>query len=289
MWKTIAIAAVLYLLPGHVLCTAQESDWVFIENDHLKLGVKKSSGAGIAWISPARSDKNLVNHYDRGRLIQQSYYGVKDDSLWNKTPWRWNPVQGGDWQGKSAKVLELKVEDASLYAKTLPKHWASGQDLDETRMEQWLTLEGPVAHFKYRFTYTGDVKHPKHDQEIPAFFVEPQYDTLLVYEGDKPWTGDKLHRSVPGWPNETRKITEPWAAYVNQDDYGIGAYVPVAKSLTCYRFGNGDPKKGACSYFAPLTQFAIEPGLVWEYDCYVTIGRSEEIRARFQAIAKRPR
>jgi hypothetical protein len=256
----------------------------FIANEHLKLGIKESSGGGIAWVSAADSQRNLVNHFDRGRLIQQSYYGVRDDSLWNDKPWRWNPVQGGDWRGSGAKLLELKVEDCKLYAKTLPKHWASGKELDETRMEQWITLEGQVAHVRYRFTYTGETKHPMSNQEIPAVFLAPDLATLVLYDGDHPWTKDKLSRSKPGWPNESRRMTESWAAYVDQDDFGLGVYVPVANKLTCYRFGDGNPQHGACSYFAPLTDFAIEPGLKWEYDLYITIGQIDDIRARFNKL-----
>lgn len=281
----------LYLCVAFTLIISQyaiaNDDLTFIENEQLKLGVKKSSGAGIAWISAAKSERNLVNHYDRGRLIQQSYYGAADDSLWNKQPWRYNPVQGGEWRGKGARVLDFRLEKSSLSAETLPKHWASGADLDETRMEQWITLQGDVAHVRYRFTYRGQEKHPVHDQEIPAVFLEPEYDTLVLYDGDKPWTGDKLSRSKPGWPNESRRMTESWAAYLDKNDYGLGVYVPVADRLTCYRFGDGDPKRGACSYFAPLTRFAIEPDLKWEYDLYITIGKIDDIRERFAALRKK--
>src|SRR5436190_8561687 len=61
---------------------ADTDDFVFLDNSHLKLGVKKSSGAGIAWLSASGSERNLINHFDRGRLVQQSYYGKEDGSLW---------------------------------------------------------------------------------------------------------------------------------------------------------------------------------------------------------------
>ena len=81
---------------------ADKDDFIFLDNGRLKLGVEKSSGAGIAWLSASGSERNLINHFDRGRLVQQSYYGKEDGSLWNKQPWRYNPVQGGDWRGKGA-------------------------------------------------------------------------------------------------------------------------------------------------------------------------------------------
>jgi len=262
-----------------------DDDFVFLDNGHIKVGVKKSSGAGIAWLSASGSERNLINHFDRGRLVQQSYYGKEDGSLWGKQPWRYNPVQGGDWRGKGAKVLELKAEKTSLYAKTLPRHWASGKELEETSMEQRIELKDDVVHIRYAFKYSGEETHPEHDHEIPAVFVQPDLNTLVLYDGEKPWSDGELHRSQPGWPNESRKMTEHWAAYIDKEDFGLGAYVPVADQLTCYRFGDGNAKKGACSYFAPLTKFAIKPGLEWEYDVYLTIGTSAEIRKRFVDIA----
>jgi len=287
--KTRTIAPLLLsllLVPVHASAEPlNDDDFVFLDNGHLKLGVKKSSGAGIAWLSASGSERNLINHFDRGRLVQQSYYGNEDGSLWNKQPWRYNPVQGGDWRGKGAKVLELKVEKTSLSAKTLPRHWASGKELEETSMDQRIELKADVVHIRYTFKYSGEETHPEHDQEIPAVFVQPDLNTLVLYDGEKPWSGGDLHRSQPGWPNEGRKMTEHWAAYVDKEDFGLGVYVPVASQLTCYRFGDGNPKKGACSYFAPLTKFAIKPGLEWEYDVYLTIGKSAEIRQRFSEIA----
>jgi hypothetical protein len=133
----------------------------------------------------------------------------------------------------------------------------------------------------YKFTYSGTKKHPLADQEVPAIFVQPEFDQLVLYSGDKPFEGKELSKSQPGWPNEYKPMTEHWAAYVNKDGFGLGAYVSKADKLTCYRFGNGDAKKGACSYFAPLVQFAVEPGFSFEYELAVTLGTADEIRGRF--------
>ena len=95
-----------------------------------------------------------------------------------------------------------------------------------------------------------------------------------------PWTNDKLHRSIPGWPNESRTLTENWAAYVDDTDFGLGVYVPVANRLTCYRFGDGRADHGSCSYFAPLTTFAITPGFTFDYKVHLTIGTLDQIRSR---------
>lgn len=72
---------------------------------------------------------------------------------------------------------------------------------------------------------------------------------------------------------------------MNDQQFGLGVGVPQADVLTCYRVGQIG-KKGACSYFAPLAIFAIEPGTVFEYDCYLTIGQLSEIEARLESQLK---
>lgn len=271
---------------AHDQLPSSQDDWRFVSNDRCRVGIRLSSGGGIGWISKADSDENLIDHHDRGRLIQQSYYGIEDGSLWNRKPWRWNPVQGGDWQGKSAEVINVREEPHTLFVATRPMHWASGKSLDDCRMEQTISIVEDVIHIQYRFSYQGTVSHPVVDQELPAFFVKSTLKNLVIYEGHHPWTDAMLSRRVPGWPNQYAEIPEHWAAYVNDQGQGIGCFVPAADRLTFYRFGADEKSAGACSYFAPLKQFAVTPGLDWKYDAYITMGTTEEIRQRFHRIKK---
>lgn len=267
----------LLLIPSTTLYGDDASVWTFIQNDEVKLGVKKSSGGAIGWFSLAASDRNLVNHYDHGRLIQQSFYGGPDGSKWAKKDWVWNPVQGGDYKGTAATILKFDLEGQKLYVKTKPKHWATGADIDDVVFEQWIELNHSVAHIRYRMTYSGKTTHPKHGQEIPAVFVDRSLGTLVIGQ-------DKgLKRYHPNFPNEYYPTPRHWAAYIDNDEFGLGVCVPQADKLTCYRVAQPG-QKGACSYFAPLTHFAMKPGLVFEYDCYLTIGKIEEIQSRFEKI-----
>ncbi|RLS39470.1 MAG: hypothetical protein DWH78_04975 [Planctomycetota bacterium] len=187
---------------------SDDSDIVWLKNSRLKVGLKKSSGGAIAWIGPADSDRNLINSYDRGRLVQQSWYGAEDGSLWNKQPWRWNPVQGGDWKGKAATILEEHHEPLTSFVKSQPVHWASGEDLKNCVMEQRVTLEDHLLHIQFGFTYSGSVTHPARHQELPAFFVDRKLETLVLYDGSAPWTTGPLTRLQPGFPNEYRKSSQ---------------------------------------------------------------------------------
>ena len=264
------------------------SEWLFIDNGRIRLGVKKASGAGIAWLSRSGSTENLLDHFDHGRLVQQSYYGKMDGSIWADKPWRWNPVQGGDYTHHPSEVLELTSDTTTLHARIRPRNWAGGQLLPECEMEQRIRLEGNLAIVKFSFRYTGTEHHPPAHQEVPATFINPAYGTMVIYDGDRPWTDAALTKSQPGWPNESRGIPEGWAAYVNDRNTGIGLFAPVARELTCYRFGSSPTAKGACSYFAPLVKFAITPGMHFEYEAALALGTPEEMRAEFKKLKATP-
>jgi hypothetical protein len=274
----------LLLWPGAAFAlTINSNDWAFLDNGQIRIGVKKTSGACIGWLSQSGSNRNVLNYHDQGRFVQQSFYGDSDGTVWNKDPWRWNPVQGGDWKGTPAKLVTFQQETNLIYARSLGRHWSGCVDLPDVIFEEWLSLTGRVARVHYRMTYLGTNSHASRDHEIPAVFVEPDLDTLVLYDGAKPWTGGALSRSQPGWPNESRRMTENWAAYVDKNDFGMGAMVPIATNLTCYRYAAGRTSvQGACSYFAPLIQFPVTAGKQFDYEVHLTIGTGAEIREAFQ-------
>lgn len=281
---SVSRAADKPLKPRPHSTTINPTDWVFIDNGVIRLGVKKTAGAGIGWLSHSGSSENLLDHWDEGRFIQQSYYGKKDGSLWVKKPWTWNPVQGGDYQGHAAEVLELSSDKTRLHARIRPRNWAGGELLADCEMEETIRLEGAVAVVKFGFRYRGTEVHPVRSHEVPATFVNPAYGTMVIYDGDQPWSDAALTRSQPGWPNESRKIPEGWVAWVNDQNTGVGVFSPIAKQLTCYRFGSSPQAKGACSYAAPLVKFAIMPGMHFEYEVALTLGTPEEMRAAFSKL-----
>lgn len=257
----------------------------FLSNGQVKIGLDLSSGGSIFWFSELPEDRNLLNHHDRGRFIQQSYYGEKDGSKWVEKPWMWNPVQGGDYKGKPARVLETKEVTGGIYVKSIPVNWAGGQELDECRMEEWVSLEGNLAKIRFRFTYRGEKEHPPRHQELPAVFMDYALPDLVYYTGDAPWTGAPLKKDSPGWPNESRNIDEEWAGFVGPDGRGLGIYFPGTRKVTCYRHpGQSGPKGGGCSYFAPIQTLSIKPGFVHDYTIHLTIGTAEEMRARFAEV-----
>ena len=263
--------------------------WIYLDNQHIRLGVNMDAGGSIGWFSPSRSTNNLLNAFDHGRYVQQSYYGDKDGSDWNGKEWCYNPVQGGSWKGKPATVLESKVEEHSLYVKTRPRQWASGDDVNDMLLEQWLRLDGGLARLKYRMTYIGSTEHSvKKHQELPAVFADPKRHTLVFCDASQPaWTHAELVRKQPGPPGTKGnlfKTSERWAAWVDEHDQGVGIYFPHTDMITSYRVS--DSGVGNCSYLAPLQTWALKPGMTFEYETVLAIGTVEQIRAIFGKLAK---
>jgi len=257
----------------------------FIDNGVIRLGVDRSAGGAIFHFGPSgEGAPNLLNHYDKGRFIQQSYYGREDGSEWAGKPWRWNPVQGGGYRGESAEEVTVEPDGHALKIASKPRHWATGKVVSDARMESFITLEGPVAKICFTFRYDGTENHPARHQEMPAVFVDADYPNLVF------GVDGVMQRKVPGWPNERVIAADSWAAYVNDKDEGIGIFFPGTTEVTCYRY-NGDGKTGpagsACSYFAPVRTLAITPGSGLSYQVFLTVGNTEEIRQRFRAIRAR--
>ena len=287
--KAHALILVLALVTPASIAQETESpkaqrneDWAYIQNDQLRVGLLRSHGGAIAHLSAGESGANIINHYDHGRLVQQSYYGDEDDSRWANKPWRYNPVQGGDFRGNAAKLVKFKSAATTAYAKTVPRHWASGELLEDCTMEQWVELSGSIVQVRYRFTYNGSKTHKPRHQETPAVFVSPKLSTLVTYTGKRPWTDGELTRKQPGWPNEQVILSESWAAYVGEDGTGVGVYVPDTKEATAYRYQGGSGSD--CSYIAPLRTFALSPELSFSYTAYFTLGNAETIRSRFSRL-----
>jgi hypothetical protein len=255
-----------------------EERWLYLDNDHIRLGVNLSAGGCVGWLSPSHSAQNVLNAYDVGRYVQQSYYGDADGSDWNGKPWRYNPVQGGSWKNEPAEVLEVKSAETSLYTKTQSRHWATGVKTPECVMEQWARLEGGLAYLKFKMRYTGAREHKPYHQELPALFVMPHLDTLVYAD-----VSGELQEKLPSFPNERVTIGEPWCAWVNgQTRQGLGMHLTHTKELTCYRVRHGD--HADCSYLAPIQTFALKPGLVFEYEVVLALGTVEQLRAVFAKL-----
>lgn len=268
----------------------------YINNGVIQLGVDMDRGGAVFHFSEVNTRKNLLNHVDEGRFMQQSYYGEPDGSVWNGQPWAWNPVQGGGSKGNKARVLTSEIGTTSLSISTEPVLWASSVPEPACRMYEQIELEGRIAKITYTLSNRGEgaTDHPATSQEVPAVFADWDLKTLVVYDGDKPWTGDALRyirepempRLDLGETNKEFRRTDHWSAYVDDKGWGLGVYTPGTELSTNYRFGTGPggAQMGSCSYFAPIRIFAIEKRKTYSYDVYMMIGTVDEMREAFYKI-----
>jgi hypothetical protein len=266
----------------------------FMSNPRLRVGLDARRGGAIVHLSSfvmpaAWSGKNVLNDFDLGRLIQQSYYGCEDSSCWHTRAWKWNPVQAGSWQNRPSGLVQfqsLGEPAARVFARTVPRNWGGQQLLQDVLLDTDAQLMADHVALTFTMRYTGTAPHPIMTQEIPAFFADRRLGALVFYDGTAPWTDDTLDFVFPGGTNAYYTPTEKWAAYVDPaSGFGVGIFVPVASGLTAYRVGpDGSNATSDCSYFAMTTRFAIQPGAVFSYTAYLTLGRLDEMRGIFKRI-----
>ncbi len=285
------------------------NDTCFLENERYKLGVRLIWGGGVNYLLDKECKveglTNLINQFDTGRLVQQSYYGCgfNGENVWGafngSEHWPYNPVQGGDKGGMHSRLVDVKITENSVYIKAQPRDWGKIGVLTPSYMENTYSLDGDLIRVDNKFTDYSGWKHGINSQELPAFYTVSYLGRFVTYDGDKPWqddelmTRDNLHFWGDGRYNGECSFRikegndEIWSAWVNpDDDYGIGLYVPETDFLLAGRHeynGSKDPMDTATNYTAPLGYVGIVSYKPIDYSYLMTCGTVSEIRSRFKA------
>lgn len=262
-----------------------EQTELYVENEYLKVGMDLLCGGALTYVERLPQDGqtlqeivdadgnvkiglnygeregaellsesvNLINIYDKGREVQQSYYADVDEEngytrgnyiAHNNQDWPYNPVQGGDQDDNSSQIIDYRIEDNELYIKVRAMDWGQHNSTTKSYMENWYTLNDDMLVVKNRFIdwngFTGEF--PAINSEMPAVYFAQALNTFVTYDGTAPWTGSDLDRqsALGSWADEdgfykTSNPTEGWFAWVNEDDYGIGMYVPGVEYLASGR------------------------------------------------------
>ncbi len=280
----------------------------YLENKRYKLGIRMNWGGGINYIEDFKSSlaevKNIINQFDTGRLIQQSYYGIGSHGdyqteVFNNSRWVYNPVQGGDQHNNHSRIIDIVARDHAVYIKSQPQDWSMNGRITPSYMENTYTLEEDYIRVDNRFTDFSGWLHPCTAQEVPAFYTVSCLDRFTWYGGTKPWTGDALSVRTdlnfwgdPKYASDSafhikESNTETWCAWTNTDaDYGLGLYVPNTDYYTGGRHmydHSPDPMSPSCNYVAPLVAVRIKPFTPIEYSYLMTAGSVAEIREKFTA------
>lgn len=302
---------------------------VFVESDNLKIGVDLLWGGALSYVEDLDSNVqavsvdgqikvdsnaeerynaksvndnvNLINRYDPGRLVQQSYYGTMeyDFGIFMENDWRYNPVQGGNQFGDASKIVDLKITDNSVYIKCRPLDWAKEKEfITPSYMEATYSIENGAVHGKCRFVDFSGYPEAESSQEIPAFYCIEPFNNFVYYKGDNPWKNEPLTNEPDlifwpdaGYPKFYNK--ENWAAFTGEfeDSFGIGIYVEGEEEFLSGVFNrettdSEDPSTDDPTSYIAITKTRIfrsfEP---FEYEYYLATGNANEIRETFKNIA----
>lgn len=254
-------------------------DMLWAENGSLKIGVDLNMGGALGYLESQKwnpvevidtsnretrietdnsatsydtyGNVNLINIYDLGRQIQQSFYiDVLDseytNATYNSTIWPYNPVQAGDKDGNQSQIVDYRQVDTDadgnidmIYVKTRAMDWAQDNFTTESYMENWYRLSDNLLYTDNAFvdwagwTETGVAK----TQELPAFYAAPSLNYFVS-------GNDTSNRAVYGsWTKEdgfyaAGDALSNWYAWVNEDAddaFGLGIYIPGATACTAGR------------------------------------------------------
>lgn len=307
---------------------------IYIENENYKLGVDLLWGGALSYLEDLNSDVeavsidgrikvdskaserygtkavnsnvNLINRYDAGRLVQQSYYGIGsgkyEPGTFMGNVWAYNPVQGGNQYNDSSKIVDLKITDSSIYIKCRPLDWAKEKEcITPSYMEATYEFVDGTVHASCRFVdFSGYNNTEARSQELPAFYCVEPLNNFVYYPGSNPWNNEELAvvKDLIFWPDAgypTFSSSENWSAFIGEfdDSFGIGLYIPGETDFLTGVYNRDetamtDPSKdSATSYIALVKTMVLKDFEPFEYDFYLTTGNTAEIRNNFNDIRQK--
>lgn len=251
----------------------------YLDNGIVKLVVDTTWGGAIVFLAESDSGTNLINRFDAGRLVQQSYYGA---GQYLNCGWGLNPVQGGDMHNNPSGIIEHYNTAEWIYVKSRPLDWCLQNAVTNCVMENWYSLEDNRVKVTARFTHNETAMGLIRDQELPAVFTLSTLDQFTRYTGTDPFSSGSLTTDTPGFPNVLHYQPEGWGSHLDSSGSGLGWYTPNVYYSTNYMYtgaGTGGEYGDRTAYSAPLYRFALAPGGVYEHQYYLIVGTASDIRA----------
>jgi len=313
-----------------------DSEQLFMDNGNLKIGVNLSWGGALFYLAYKQEkvfqvdhegatkigvdydqlknavvshtgDINLLNHHDVGRLVQQSYYGTSlppyvTGTYLGMPDMPYNPVQGGDQQENESKIVDFYTSGDTIYIKCQPRDWAPAT-LSPAYMENTYVLHDHYLEINNKFIDYSRYIPEVRDQEMPAVYTVRNLDNWVLYDGDKPFTGDKLTTARTkgndaAYRVVNHRIAENWAALVNDQHFGVGVYVPDLHEGILTTFGYSetitDPDSRyynqPLSTMNPTSYMTLTGKLAFQslkplcYTAYLAAGNVDSMRSTFYKL-----
>lgn len=302
----------------------------YIQNSFIKIGVDMSWGGALSYYEDLDSDVqavsdngiiridtdasqrygteslndrvNLINCHDTGRLVQQSYYGTTNYEMgfYDGHYCAYNPVQGGNMYNDSSKIVDLRIDENSIYVKCRPLDWAKEKEyITDSYMEATYTLCDETLKTQCRFVDFSGYDPASRGQELPAFYGAATMDNFVYYGGNEPWTDGELS-TLDGLDEylyahyPSVKVTEHWGALTGKfsDSFSIGLYIPDSEHMLAGVYGTVTEQTENPDISNPTSYLAGEKEMLFqsfdpiEYDFYITTGTVNEVRNKFKKIAR---
>jgi hypothetical protein len=284
---------------SQILAAEPSADLLAINNGTTKIGIDRSKGASITWLSSTDYPKNMVNIADPGRLIQQSYYAGRpldrtadgQHKAWS--PWPWNPIQGGG-VGSWARVTTFKkVDDKSLKSVTIPKLWDMDNEEAEALMKQHTSFEPDMPNvivvrnefISKRSAEDRWGKTTSNHQEVPACYFTRNFGTIRSYLGNGNWRDESQAPGPPWGHAQPPRLT---MACFNADGQGVAIFSPTSgKTWNFGPHGTGksnDPTAGPCVHVAPVSRVKMAPHSTYRYRYWLIVGTEKQLATRLDAL-----
>lgn len=261
----------------------------YMDNGVVRVGVDLSMGGVITYLSRSSDSYNVINSFDLGREVQQSYY-AGPTPYGNASPdwanWPWNPIGAGDAYGNRSVVTSSRNDGRTLYVRTIPKQWALNNVACECFFETWITLDGSAVNMRYRLTnHRGDLTaYDAYGQELPAVYTIGALYRIFTYDAAAPFTGDSIREVpfVPGPPWQRLTPTENWVALVNDSGWGLGVLNRETNVFLAGFSGapnSGGPHDNQTGYIAPVGSEILDHNIAFDYEASLVLGTLAEIRS----------
>ncbi|WP_131818384.1 hypothetical protein [Planctopirus hydrillae] len=291
---------------------AHRPEMRWIENESIRLGVDLNLGGAITWLSTTQHPENMVNNWDWGRQIQMSFYagpakfrveGKEVAPAWADFPW--NPVQAGDHFGNASKTIAFEQDKHSLKVTAIPMQWSLNNAPCECQIVSVIQLDGHQVRMINQLENQREdaTFYPARDQELPAVYLTGNFNRLISYRGQAPWTHEAWeeieHHPQPGeFPWLRLYGSEGWIALVDQAGYGCGLWqsnnptflggIADHRSVKARR---ESPQSGVGTYDFPTGYLAsvrpehLEAGKSYVYETRLVLGSIDEIRTSIAKLA----
>lgn len=304
IWTTVRrVVGMLLVVQGMASCGAIVADDLsMLDNGMVRIGIDREKGGSITWLSWANYPENMVNLFDPGRLIQQSYYAGRSldrkaqgqSNAWS--PWPWNPIQGGGVGSWGRASVVRRTAEGGLYSETIPKLWDMPDEPARALMRQWTSFE-PGMSDVIRVRCELVCQREEDDrwgratfraQEIPACYFTRNFSRVKSYLGEGKWR-DESHPPGPPWGKTDPPLNV--MALFEEKGQGVALFSPSATQH--WNFGphrkevSRNPTAGPCMHVAPIDRVKLDAKSTYRVRYWLVVGDIATLSQRLDFLLQK--